>query len=111
MAAISKEICQITRCLCSPTLLMKRFCYSLSVSLRFAAGKAAFTEAPAAFMKAASDSYKQLGEEERRSLQAEAAASTKVQSLSRKGTRKEGGKIFRSMQPKVIHYRPGASYI
>lgn len=76
--------------MCSPTLLMKRFCYSLSVSLRSAAGKAALTGAPAAFMKAASDSYKQLGEEERRSLQAKAAASTKVQSLSRKGLEKKG---------------------
>ena len=60
-----------------PNFVNEEVCSSLSVSLRFAAGKAAFTEAPAAFR-----------EEERRSLQAEAAASTKVQSLSRKGTRK-----------------------
>ena len=58
-------------------------------------------QAPAAFMKAASESYKKLGEAERSNLQVEAKASLKEHPLSRKGVINQGGRIFKSMQPKV----------
>ena len=64
-----------------------------------AEGKRAFGESPAIFMKAASDAYKNLEVDERNRL--ETTTSHKVKILSSKDIKRNGGRIFQSMQKKV----------
>jgi hypothetical protein len=63
-------------------------------------GKKAFSESPANFMKVASDAYKNLEVDERTRLQT--TTCHRVKSMSSKDIRREGGRIFQSMQKKVL---------
>ena len=65
-------------------------------------GKKAFSKSPASFMKAASDAYKSLEMDERNRLQTSTSHNLRVKSMSSKDIRREGGRIFQSMQKKVL---------
>ena len=64
-----------------------------------AEGKRALGESPANFMKVASDAYKNLEVDERNRLQT--TTSHKVKVMSSKDIKRNGGRIFQSMQKKV----------